>query len=185
MTLTDTTTAVTPATDEEHHNGHDPEHGKKPYKNRLEIWKPPTNDLEGYFDVTVEDPNGVAPSGIIKSSTPWRMRISTWLLGEIWKCVSGTLCYDVYFEEARTGTRTALSDLVGYDLETEFEGCRVFKDGSAHLELVVEIPAGKLPPGQPKPAVYDWTAVVAFRNPCGDFGVIAGHDKGHVQIYKH
>ena len=187
MTITDTTVDFGLDAEVDEGNGHDqPEHKeKRPYKNRLEIWKPPTNDLEGYFDVSVEDPNGVPPPGIIKATTPWRMHFSIWLFGDIWKCVSGTLCYEVYFERANDGKRFVLTDLVDDDLRQEFEGCRAFKHGRVHLERYVDIPAGTLPPGDLKPAVYDWKAIVAFQNPCGEMGVIAGHDKGHVQVYKH
>ncbi len=185
MTLTDTTVdfGLTEVPD---HNGHaHDEHDGRPYKNPLEIWKPPTDDLEGYFDMRVEDPHGIYPPGIIKETTPWQLRFSIWLLGDIWKCVSGTMCYEVYFERADNGQRTSLSAIVGHPLEQDFEGCRLFDDGRVHLDYVVRIPAGAVPAGDVKPAVYDLTAVVAFRNPCGEMGVITGHDKGHVQIYGH
>lgn len=153
--------------------------------NRLEIWKPPTDGIRGYFDVTVLDPHGVDPKNIIKSTTPWQMRFDVWLEGEIWNCVSGTLCYEVYFERANDGKRTSLSEVVGSEVQQQFKGCEHFKNGRLHLSKTVEIPAGELPPGDAKPGFYDWRAVLTYLNPCGEPGVLSGYDRGHVQIWRH
>jgi hypothetical protein len=110
MTATDTAVAdTTVATETAAGNGHLPDPGTS---NQIEIWKPPTDQLKGYFDVTILDDHGVPPSNIIKDSTPWALRFDLWLEGDIWKCVSGTLCYDVYFERANDGFRTSLSEVL-------------------------------------------------------------------------
>lgn len=173
MTTTDTTTEATT------------EHHLPGGLNRIEVWKPPTDGIHGYFDVTVLDPHGVKPDNIIKDSTPWKVRFDVWLEGDIWKCVCGTLCFEVFFERANDGHRTSLSKLVGKSIDIEFNGCEHFNGGRVHVSTVVDIAAGALPPGDPKPGLYDWRAVLSYLDPCGDPGVLSGYDTGYVQIWDH
>ena len=160
-------------------------------KTPLEIWKPPTEGLFGCLDVVVKDPNGVKPDSIIKDHHDWEICCNVWLYGDIWKCVCGYICCEIYFENAADGARESLSDIVGKELRHKFIGCEDFIDGEdgrmghVHRELCAKIPAGRLPAGEKKPNVYDWTAVLAFENHCGERGVISGYDKGCVQIYPH
>ena len=149
----------------------------------IEIWKP-TGKLTGYFDVQVHDVNGIDPTSIIKEEHDWDMSFELWLHGDLWKCVCGTLCPDVFFERANDGARFKLSDLVGHDLRHEFRGCDApYEDGKVHVQWRVTVPAGKLPSGPEKPGIYDWKASLGFEDPCGNRGVLAGRDRGEIQVW--
>jgi hypothetical protein len=183
MTATDTAVAdTTVATETAAGNGHLPDPGTS---NQIEIWKPPTDQLKGYFDVTILDDHGVPPSNIIKDSTPWALRFDLWLEGDTWKCVSGTLCYDVYFERANDGFRTSLSEVLKTEIRQGFKGCEHFTNHRVHVHKTVQIPAGALPPGEKKPGLYDWRAVLSYLDPCEQPGVLSGYDKGCVQVWDH
>ena len=179
-----TTVADAPTTKGPKANGHTDPY-QDPGPTRIEIWKPPTDGIHGYFDVQILDPYGVEPINIIKEETKWKVRFRVWLYGEIWKCVSGVLCTDVFFNRANDGEVYKLSELVGEDaLRYDFEGCRFkYEEGHLHLEWDVEVPAGKLPAGEYKPAFYPWSAVLTFEDPCGNRGVLSGFDKGHILVW--
>jgi hypothetical protein len=154
----------------------------------IEIWKPPTDDLRGYFDTRVHDPEGVFPNNIIKQPHDWQVSFHVWLDGQIWKCVCGTLCFEMYLTSPVDNQTFTLSDLVGVDaIELYFEGCRFFDEeiGGVHLWHTVDVPAGQLPPAGEKGAAYRWSSVLSFRDPCGKVGVLSSHDQGIVQIFPH
>lgn len=189
MALTETDTGLVPPNGV-HRNG-DTAERQTPRGNRLDIWKPSTEGLVGYFDAEVLDPFGVEPPSVIKESTPWKFRFHVWLIGDIWKCVCGSLCYEVNFEGARDGNHLSLEDIVNQPLVQEFIGCEHFEPGDdgepgrVHLTYDVDIRAGGLPAGHEKGTTYNWTADVIFMNQCGEAGVIAGFDKGCVKVYPH
>ena len=165
-----------------------------PYS-RLEIWKPPTDGLHGYLDVEIVDFQGIEPRNIIKEKHDWKVCCNLWLYGDIWKCVCGELCCEVCFKPCHPDengkTHYSLAELTGETLCHDFEGCCGFipgehgKPGHVHRRFCATVPAGSLPAGEDgKPRVYEWTATLSFKNPCGDYGVIAGFETGHLQVYK-
>lgn len=154
----------------------------------IDIWKPSTDDLRGYFDTRIHDPEGHAPSNIIKLPHSWQVSFHVRLDGQIWKCVCGTLCFEVYFTSPVDGTIRTLSDLVGLDsIDYEFEGCAHFDEEHDRVDVwhVVDVPAGALPAAGAKGAAYRWSSVLTFRDPCDKVGVLSSHDDGLVQIFPH
>lgn len=152
----------------------------------LEVWKPPTTDVGGHFDLRIEDPEGIEPHNIIKSKHSVRVVCEIWLTGAIWKCVVGHFCCEVWFERASNGERFSLSDLIGSELRDRFVGCELLeKDNKLHFRLTQDVPAKKFLNGGEKPDVFEAVASVSFENECGDRGTVSGFDYAHIQVYAH
>lgn len=173
-TETSTTEATAPATG----NGYRPR-PRPEYAGSLEIWKPPTDDLYGQFDLRIEDPEGIQPYNIIKSKHPVRVVCDIWMYGDIWKCVCGYFHCEVCFRPLKEGAP------ITYDLRERFVGCRHVEHGKVHLEMVRDLPGDRFVTDSGKPTVWEVTASLSFENECGERGTISGFDIAHVQVYPH
>jgi hypothetical protein len=179
--MTALTTAPTGAVTD----GHAPQ--RPEYSGTLEVWKPPTDDVGGVFDLRIEDPDGIQPYNIIKSKHPVKVVCDIWLTGDIWKCVCGWFCCEVWFERASDGTRFSLSDLIGGELRERFVGCKhVDKEtGKVRFTLSHDVPGEKFLGNSEKPDVLEAKASVSFLNECKERGTVTGFDHTHIQVYAH
>lgn len=149
------------------------------YAGSLEIWKPPTDDLFGQFDLRIEDPEGIDPKNIIKSKHDVRVVLDIWMYGDIWKCVCGYFHAEVCFRPLKAG------ETLAYDLRERFVGCRHVEDGRVHLKMVRDFPGERFVAEGDKPTVWEVVASLSFENECGERGTISGFDRTHIQVYPH
>lgn len=146
------------------------------YAGYLEVWKPPTDNVFGQFDLKIEDPEGIQPPDIIKSKHPVRVICDLWLYGDIWKCVVGYFNCDVCFRPLKGGEAQT------FDLRDRFVGCEEIEDGRVHFRMTQDLDGSQFVAGD-TPAVWEVTAALSFENECGERGTISGFDITHVQVY--
>jgi hypothetical protein len=106
----------------------------------------PNGVLRAYWDTDIVDANGVPPGTIIGSDDLFKVRFRVELVGDLWRCICGSWCFDVGFSPIGSGSGFYLSEVLKDPsvLEiTGWEGCQ-----TCCIELCVDVPPGTIPAGK-------------------------------------
>jgi hypothetical protein len=158
-------------------NPHHPPYGV------VEVRKPPSSALNGYWRAELRDQFGVEPGSIISVRDPFVVAFHVWLQGDLWKCICGDWCFDMAFESIGGGPELKLSDIPGIApslMLRDWKGCA---KGALHFWVVVTIPPGTIPAGK-KNQLYRVGATFQMLDPCKNPSAVVGYQSlGEFQFY--
>jgi hypothetical protein len=112
-----------------------------PLDGKTEIRFPSEAMLKAYWDADIVDVHGVEPGTIISVDDAFLVRFRIDLRGGLWRCITGTWCFDVGFTPVGKGTGFDLSEHLGSELTVpDWRGCK-----DLYVSLEVPVPAGTIP----------------------------------------
>jgi hypothetical protein len=161
----------------------DPHRPPKDEYGVIEVRKPPSSALDGYWRAELRDQYGVEPSSIISTQDPFVVAFHLWLSGDLWRCICGDWCFDMCFESIGGGHEFCLSDLPNIEPQLsvrDWVGCRPH---ALHFWVVVTCPPGTVPGGK-KNKLYRVGATFQMLDACKKPAAVVGYQGlGEYQFY--
>ncbi len=143
--------------------------------------------FRAFWDTDILDSQGVNPSSIIQVTDDFQVRFRVELVGELWRCMTGSWCFDLDFTAIGQDADFHLSEkLLPGTLEIkDWKGCEARKeDGSTCIQHLVTVPAGSVPGGdQCCSVVYETCARFCLRCCDGHIALVGFEAQEEYQFY--
>jgi hypothetical protein len=136
--------------------------------------------LRAYWDTDIVDSAGVPPGTIIGSDDPFQVRFRVELVGDLWRCICGSWCFDVGFSAIGENKDFKLSTVLADPKKLEYNdwrGC-----DTTCIELIVTVPAGTIPSDKCS-TVYELVATFELHCCDGHVGLVGYEALEEYQFY--